>query len=89
MEGLWGWIVWLATGAVIGWLASLIMGSSGSQGLIMDIVVGIVGALLGGWVFGLFGLADGGWWWSLITAIIGAVALIAILRLVTGGRKTT
>ena len=42
-------IVWIIVGAIIGWVASKIMGTSGQQGLLLDIVVGIVGALLAGW----------------------------------------
>lgn len=87
MDALWGWIIWLATGAVIGWLASIIMGSSGSQGLLMDIIVGIVGAAIGGWLFSFLEIGGAGWLWPFIAAIVGAVLLIFILRLLTGGRK--
>lgn len=88
MDALWGWIIWIVLGALAGWIASMIMGSSGSQGLLMDIVVGIIGAVIGGWIFGLLGIGDGGFWWSLLTAVVGAVILIAVVRMLTGGRKT-
>lgn len=88
MDGIWGWILWIVIGALAGWIASMIMGTNGSQGLLMDIIVGIIGGVLGGWLFGLIGLGDGGFWWSLLTAIVGAIILIAILRLLTGGRRT-
>ncbi len=47
-----GFILWLVIGGVIGWLASLVMRHDGSQGIILNVVVGIVGALLGGWLIG-------------------------------------
>lgn len=50
-------IGWIVLGLVAGWLASKIMGTSGSQGVLMDIVLGVVGAIVGGFVFSLFGTA--------------------------------
>jgi len=84
-------IIWLVAGAIIGWLASRIMGTSGQQGLILDIVVGIVGALLAGWflspLFGVgtinqndFSLP------ALLVSLLGAIILLAIVRLVRRGR---
>lgn len=82
-------LLWLLLGLVAGWLASTIMGRGG-YGIVGDIVVGLVGALLGGWLAGLlFGFdALGGPLdlRTLITAVVGAIILIAILRAVTGGR---
>jgi uncharacterized membrane protein YeaQ/YmgE (transglycosylase-associated protein family) len=76
-------------GAIAGWLASIIMGRSGSQGLLMDIIAGIVGAIVGGWVVGLFGWgpADGLNFYSIIVAVIGAVLVIWVLRLLTPGKR--
>jgi len=89
MDAVWGWILWVVIGAVAGWVASLIMGTAGSQSLLMDIIIGIIGALLGGWLFDLLNIGGaGGFWWSLLTAVVGAVILLAILRLFTGGRRT-
>lgn len=75
-------LVWIVVGAIAGWLASLVMKTS--QGLLMDIVVGIIGAIIGGWVLGLLGMGETGTFSiaSVITAFIGAVILIAILRAV-------
>lgn len=72
----------LILGAVIGWLAGVIM-KGGGFGLIGDIVVGIVGSLIGSWVFGLLGLStDGSLIGSLVTGVIGAIILLFIVRLI-------
>jgi uncharacterized membrane protein YeaQ/YmgE (transglycosylase-associated protein family) len=74
------WIITLVVGGVIGWIASLIMKTNAQMGLIANIVVGIVGSILGFWVAGLLGLGGGapliGW----LIGIGGAVLLIFILR---------
>lgn len=84
-------IVWIVVGAVIGWLASLIMKTDGQQGLLLDIVVGVVGALLGGWLLApLFGggtINQGDFSISgLLLSLGGAIILLAILKLVRRGR---
>jgi uncharacterized membrane protein YeaQ/YmgE (transglycosylase-associated protein family) len=65
------------------------MKSNGQQGFLMDIVVGIVGAFIGGFLFNQFGVAGvtGFNIWSLLVAFVGAVVLLAILRLFTGRQK--
>ncbi len=80
-------ILWLVFGAIAGWAASAIMGSR--EGLLMDIVLGVVGAVLGGWIMSMFGSAGvtGFNLYSFIVAIIGAVVLIAIVRAIRGGRN--
>ncbi|MDZ7708063.1 MAG: GlsB/YeaQ/YmgE family stress response membrane protein [Trueperaceae bacterium] len=77
-------LLWIVLGAVAGWLASMVMKTRAEQGLLIDIVVGIVGALLGGWLFGLFGAqgVTGFNFYSLFVAFVGAVVLLAILRAV-------
>lgn len=77
-------LLWILLGAIAGWLASVVMKTRKQQGLLMDIVVGIVGALLGGWIFGLFGAqgVSGFNLYSLFVAFVGAVVLLAILRAV-------
>jgi uncharacterized membrane protein YeaQ/YmgE (transglycosylase-associated protein family) len=75
MEFLWFILIGLAAG----WLAGQIM-KGGGFGLIGDLVVGVIGALLGGWIFGLLGIYAGGIIGSLIVATIGAIILIALLR---------
>jgi len=73
-------LVWyLIVGLIAGWLAGKFM-RGGGYGLIGDIIVGIIGAIVGGWLFGLLGINAGGLIGSIIVAFIGAVILIAILR---------
>ncbi len=81
-------IGWIILGLIAGWLASKIMGTSGTQGVLMDIVLGIVGALVGGFVFSLFGTAGvtGFNIWSLIVATIGAVIVIWLYHKLSGPR---
>lgn len=74
-------LIFLAIGAVAGWLAGVLM-SGGGFGLLGDIVVGIIGALVGGVLFGALGISAGGLVGAIVTATVGAVVLIFILRLV-------
>src|SRR5215469_8598122 len=74
-------IIFLVIGAIAGWLAGQIM-RGGGFGLIGNIVVGIIGSLIGGWLFGLLGIAAGGLIGSIIAAVVGAIILIAIVRLI-------
>ena len=83
-------IGWLIIGLIAGWLASMIMGRGG-YGVVGDIIVGVVGAFIGGFVAQLLGLAGPSAgnpfsWASLIFAIIGAIILIAIVRALSGSR---
>ena len=84
-----GWLAWLIIGAIAGWLASMVMGTNYRQGLLLDIVVGIVGALIGGFLFNLIGVsgATGFNIWSLFVAFVGAVVLLGVLRLFSGNRS--
>lgn len=77
-------IAFLVLGGIAGWLASLFMGTDASQGIVANVVVGIVGALIGGLVFNMFGSAGvtGLNLYSLAVATIGAVLSLWILRLV-------
>lgn len=72
-------IVWLVVGGLIGWLASILMKTNAQMGLIANVIVGIVGAALGGWLAGVLGIG-GGRVLSYVVAVLGAVILIAILR---------
>lgn len=78
-------IAWLILGAVAGWIASVIMGSNGSQGLLGDIILGIIGAFLGGFLFNLTGApgTTGLNLWSLFVAVIGAIVALMIGRAVS------
>ncbi len=72
-------------GALAGWIASLIMKTSGEQGLLIDIIVGIVGAFLGGFIFQTLGVGPqvtGFNLPSLLVAIVGAIVLLAIVKAV-------
>lgn len=80
------WIVVLIVGALIGWIASLIMHTDAQQGALANIVIGIVGALLGRWLFadvlgfGSAAAAGGFSLMGLVWGVLGAVILIAILK---------
>ena len=83
---LWNFILWLIFGGVAGWIASMIMGTNAQQGWVMNVIVGIIGAFLGGFLVNLIpGMTApaGINFLSLITAVIGAVVLLFIYRLVT------
>ena len=74
-------IYFLLVGLIAGWLASVVMRSP--HGVVGDLVVGVIGALLGGWLFGKLGIsAGGGLIGAIITAFVGAVVLILLLRLI-------
>jgi uncharacterized membrane protein YeaQ/YmgE (transglycosylase-associated protein family) len=73
-------LLWfLLIGLAAGWLASQIMKGGGS-GLVTDLIMGVIGSMLGGFLFGLFGLSADGALGSLVTATVGAIVLIAGLR---------
>ncbi len=74
-------LIFLAIGAAAGWLAGTLM-RGGGFGILGDIVVGILGALLGGWLFGVLGLSISGGFGAFITAVVGAMVLIFLVRLV-------
>jgi len=84
-----GLFAWIIIGAIAGWLASIVMKTNRQQGLVMDIVVGIAGAFIGGFLFNQFGAAGATGFniWSLFVAFTGAVVLLAVIRLLTGRRR--
>ncbi len=75
-------IIWVVFGALVGWVASMFMGSGG--GLVWDIVVGILGAVIGGFLMNMLGQSGVGGFnlYSFVVAVIGACVLIAIVRAV-------
>lgn len=84
-------IIWIVIGGIIGWLASLVMKTDAEQGMILNIVVGIVGALLGGWLLApLFGTGtinqNDFSLPSLLVSFLGAIVLLAVVNLVRRGR---
>jgi len=76
------WLWYILIGLVAGWLGSLIVKGTGS-GLLLNLVIGVIGSVLGGWLFGLMGLATTSMWGSLITAVVGAIVLLLIVSLFT------
>lgn len=77
-----GIIIWLIVGGVVGWLASIIMNRNAQQGILLNIVVGIVGALIAGWLFGS-GINEAITLRSFLVSLLGAVILLAIVNLFT------
>ena len=77
-----GILLWIVFGALAGWIASMIVRTD--QGLLLDIVVGIIGAVIGGFIFRTFGAAgvSGFNIYSLLVAILGAVVLLWIVKAV-------
>ena len=73
-------IVALIVGGVIGWLASIVMKTSSQMGIIANVVVGILGSALGGWLASAIGLAAYGPIASFLVSVLGAMALIFILK---------
>ncbi len=83
-------ILWIVFGALVGWIASMIMGTDARQGALLNIVVGIVGAVLGGWAMSALGQGgvSGFNLYSFVVSLIGACLLIAIVRAVRGSSRT-
>ena len=86
-------IIWLVIGGLIGWVASMIMKTDGQQGIFLNVIVGIVGAMLGGWfispLVGAGTINDGSLSIpSLAVSLVGAVILLAIVSLFRRGSVT-
>lgn len=85
-----GIIIWLIVGGIVGWLASMIMKTDAQQGILLNVVVGIVGAFIGGWLIGpLVGagsINDGFTIMSFVVSLVGAIILLAIVNLFRRGR---
>ena len=84
-------IIWLVVGGLIGWVASMIMRTDGQQGIILNVVVGIIGAMLGGWLISpLVGVPtinqDAFSLPAMLVSLVGAVILLAIVNLFRRGR---
>jgi uncharacterized membrane protein YeaQ/YmgE (transglycosylase-associated protein family) len=87
MNGL-GFIGWIVLGGLAGWVASMIVGTNGKQGLLGNIIAGIIGAFVGGFILNLFGGigVTGFNFWSFLVALLGAVVVLSIWRAITGRR---
>lgn len=88
MVGLGGFLGALIIGGLAGWVASMIMKTDGSMGLLLNIVVGVVGAVIGNALLPVFGLGGttGFSIWSFIVALVGAMLLLFVVKLFTGKR---
>jgi len=78
-----GLLYWVLIGLLAGWLAGKIARGRGF-GCIADIVLGLVGSFLGGWIFVKLGIFGGGFWYSLAAATLGAVVLVSVAHLFAG-----
>jgi uncharacterized membrane protein YeaQ/YmgE (transglycosylase-associated protein family) len=76
------WIITLVVGGIVGWLASILMKTNAQMGIVANVVVGIIGSMLGFWVAGVLGLATYGSIVRWIVAVAGAALLIVILKAV-------
>ncbi len=74
------WIGWIIIGGIAGWLAGKLM-KGGGFGIVINVLLGIVGSVIGGWLFGLAGITAGGIFGSLASATVGAIVLLAIVGL--------
>ena len=86
-----GIILWTILGALAGWVASIIMRTNAEQGIVGNIVVGVIGAVLGGFIMNLVGQmpVTGFNIYSFLVALLGAVILLAIVKAVRGNGTTT
>lgn len=82
-----GIITWIIIGAIAGALAKLIMPGDDPGGIIVTILLGIVGAFVGGFLTSLVGIGSGGFIWTIIVATVGAIILLAIYRAFVGSRS--
>jgi uncharacterized membrane protein YeaQ/YmgE (transglycosylase-associated protein family) len=84
-----GILIWLIVGGVVGWLASIIMRTNGQQGILLNVIVGIVGALLAGFIIspmvGVGTINDGITVGTFLVSLVGAVILLAIVNLFRRG----
>ena len=77
-----GILLWIVFGGIVGWVASLIMKTDGQQGIVLNVIVGVVGAALGGWLMNYMGesAVTGFNLYSFLVALLGAVVLITIVN---------
>lgn len=79
-----GFIAWVIIGLLAGWIAGVITRGRGF-GCLLNVILGLIGAVIGGWIFTRLGIPAWGFWASLAAATVGAVVLVAIGRLFAGG----
>jgi len=76
-----GILIWIAIGAVAGWLGSTLL-KGGGMGLIGNILAGIAGSFVGGWLFSMLGIGGGGLIWTIIAATVGAMIVLFVISLI-------
>lgn len=78
-----GILLWILFGGIIGWIASLIMNTDAEQGLVLNVLVGVVGAVAGGWLMSIIGETGvtGFNLYSFVVALIGSVALLSLIKM--------
>ncbi|MDQ4144342.1 MAG: GlsB/YeaQ/YmgE family stress response membrane protein [Actinomycetota bacterium] len=78
-------LYWIIVGGIAGWLASIVTGTDWRMGCLLNIVVGVLGAVIGGWIFRNLGLVPprGAWIGTIVVAFVGATVLLLIVRLFT------
>lgn len=79
------WLTWIIIGLIAGWLAGVVSRGRGF-GCFADVILGLVGAVIGGWIFARLGIASVGFWGTLAAATVGAVLLVLIARAFSGSR---
>lgn len=84
-----GILSWIIVGGIAGWLASIVVGTNRRMGIIANIVVGILGAFIGGFIMNYFGYGsyNGLNFWSIFVAFVGSVVLLLIISLFTRGSR--
>ena len=86
-------IIYLIAGAIVGYLASRIMGTNSQQGTLLDILVGVIGAFVAGWflspIFGVGTINDAVTLPTMLVSLVGAVLLLFVVKLFRGGRFST
>lgn len=85
-----GWISWIVFGGLAGWIASILTGNNSRMGCFSNIIVGIIGAFLGGWIYSAITghpILISWNWTAFIVAVLGAVVLLALLNLLFGRRS--
>ncbi|MBX3560391.1 MAG: GlsB/YeaQ/YmgE family stress response membrane protein [Sphingomonas sp.] len=82
---LWTIVIWVVLGGIIGWLASIVMRTDAQQGILLNVVVGVVGAFIGGLIFYRGVIVEPTGFQPFLVALIGAIILLAIVNLVRRG----
>lgn len=80
-----GILLWLIVGGIVGWLASIVMRTDAQQGIVLNIVVGVVGAMIAGFVFNAGNINEGLSTQSFLMSLLGAIILLAIINLFRRG----